>query len=478
MPPITLPFSRGLVTDPVDVDWLDALPVNMIAVPKEVLGHPGYMRSWPGLSARFETGGPSRGAVNNEDQLTTFRVQGTNLIGENGNVLVSVGGVGHAAMPFSSGLQGVVSANNLNFWDGTDFTQLQNWAVDEHAMGDPATTFDIGEVLDAVFVNGRYSWIKRNSGEFGSSDIENPQRPSYIAPFVNAGVGFDRNVGIGVWNNSVVIFGRNTIEFFTPTGLVEPVYKSQRSLTVQAGIVGVAAKCDFQDLFAIVGGPKDEPPSVYIVGQGGYVEIATRRIQKIIDTYNDAELTLTRIEPIKFRDHDGFIIQLPNHTLFYDGASSSDTEKRWSILSTSTNSVGPYRGIYHIYANGGWTAGDRVNGTISNFRFDIASHMGLNPQFELFTPMAQLRNVPISNLEIDNIPGYQGEGYGIAFASTRDGEQYSADSWIDVSAPLVRSQRILKRKLGYCKNNIGFRLRWITGAPSSVSKFRIVAGSL
>ena len=478
MAPITLPFSKGLVTTNRDVDWLDALPLNMIAVPKEVLGHPGYMHSWPGLAQNMDVAGLARGAVNNEDQRTVFRTHGTSLISQAGEVLADVGGVGYAAMPFSSGRQAIVSGNNLNYWNGTSLTQLQNWTADEHASGDPATDFDIGEVLDAVFVNGRYSWIKRGSGEFGSTDIENPERPSYQAPFVSAEAGFDRNVGIGVWKTSVVIFGRNTIEFFAPTGAVEPVYRAQRAYTIQAGIVGVAAKTVFQDNFAIVGSPKDKPPSVYLVGQGVYREIATRFVQELIRSYSDADLELTILETIKFDNHDLLLVHLPDMTLVYDAGSSNETTQRWSILSSSTTGLGFYRGIYHIFSNGGWTVGDRTASIISDLRFDIASHVGLNPLFELFTPMVQIRNQNLHNLQLDNIPGYQNEGYNIAYAMTRDGEVYSQDSWISASNPLDRTTRILARKLGYSRNNVGFRLRWITGAPSSVSKFQISAGQL
>ena len=41
MPVVQLPISKGLVTDSSEADWLDSLPVNMVAVPKSVLNAKG-----------------------------------------------------------------------------------------------------------------------------------------------------------------------------------------------------------------------------------------------------------------------------------------------------------------------------------------------------------------------------------------------------------------------------------------------------
>lgn len=479
MPPVNLPFSKGLIIDDREVDWLDALPVNMIAVPKEVLGHPGYMHSWPGLTAGLNTIGPARGAVNNINETTVFRIQGSQLINEEGDTLATIPGVNHVPMPYSGITQGIVSTNQLRYWNGTVLTQLQNWAEDEHGPGDPATSFDIGLVADAVYINGRYNWVKRGSGEWGTTGLTAEglifeQRPDYLAPFYSAESGFDDNIGISDWRQNVVVFGRYTTEFFTATGSVEPIYRPNRSLTIQAGIVGAGAKCKFQDNFAIVGGPEEEPASVFVIQQGTYTEVATERIQKILRNYTDEELALTVIEPIKWDAHDGFIIHLPRDTLFYDQAASSSTEQRWTELRSDVGGTTPYRGIYHIHKGGRWTAGDRQNGQVTNWVFDTSGQLGQPVEFQLFTPMVQIRNRAVFDLQLDNIPGFiEGGTYRLGIAATRDGIVYGDDVWIDFSKPLDRRTRVLIRKLGYIKNNIGFRLRWVTTAPSSVSKLEI-----
>ena len=471
---VSIPLSKGLIVDPDEVDWLDALPVNLLAVPKTVLESSGYLRSWPGLSLQFTTNDVARGAVNNVALNTIFRVQGAELVDVFGTVLTNVGGTGHAAMPYSSTTQGIVSANDLNYWDGTTLTQLQNWAEDEFGVGQPATTFDIGEVLDAVYENGRYHWIKRGSGEFGVTDLLNEQRPDYLAPFYSAESGFDENIGIAKWKKQIVVFGRFTTEFFRATGVTEPIYRPDNSLTVQAGIVGVGAKAEYYDNFAIVGGPENEPASVYLIGQGQYTELATRRVQKLIRSYTDEELAQTYIEPIKFDSHDIIIIHLLRDTLVYDHAASDDQNRRWTILKSDVSGTLPYRGIYHIARNNQFTAGDRRDGSVSNFDFTDARHVGELVEFECFSPMLQaFRNQSLFDFQVDSVPGYDEDAYRLAFSVTFDGKTYGQEKWIDFSKPNKRRDRILARRLGYIRDNVGFKLRWLTRKPSIVSHLRV-----
>ena len=79
MPEIPITLIKG---DKVSnlTDYRDALPVNMYAIEKEILGAKGYMLVYPGLTS-FGTGlGVDRGANYNERSGDHFRVSGTRLI--------------------------------------------------------------------------------------------------------------------------------------------------------------------------------------------------------------------------------------------------------------------------------------------------------------------------------------------------------------------------------------------------------------
>lgn len=672
MPVVQLPISKGLVVDSAEADWLDGLPVNMVAVPKSVLSAQGYMRSWPGLQQFQLVPNVGRGAVFNVALNRSFRVHGTSLIdGETAEVLGDVGGFGLAQLPFSSNSQAIVSDGRLQYYrsDQDDITSLQNWAEDERsnswvpdfnnsyisipvlnpagdvtievtvqleqqtgnqiiledsteatgtrlfittngAVGfspneastadttgnsvftfdeiqrirlvyddsedeaevfinntsqgtltgftgsfdqldtigtrkdteqprgaiynvritdvsstnnsrfypmivtseirpddetvdtDPVedahqgtlvnfpnalewirgvftptapTDFDLSNIIDAVRNRGRYIWITQDSGTFGVTDLQNEQRPDYIAPFYSAEAEPDRNVAVDAWKGYVVIFGRFTVEYFGLTGSSENIYSPAQSLTVRVGIIGRGCKCHYIDSFAILGSSQFEPPSIYIIQQGSYQEIATRRIQKILRSYTEQEIADSAyMEPVKFDAHEFLMIHLPDDVLVYDfNASQASGGPQWAILKSDINGNRPYRGIYHIYDGDQWTAGDKRTGVISRLTFTDARHLGEEVEFMVETPMVQARNARLYDLEIDNVPGYSGEFHRLAYSVTFDGNSYGQENWIHLDEPLNYRERILARRLGYSRNNIGFRLRWTTDSPSAISNFRV-----
>ena len=337
----------------------------------------------------------------------------------------------------------------------------------------PETDFPIGNIIDAARNRGRYVWIQANSGLFGVTDIQNEQRPDYIAPFYSAEAEPDVNIAIDAWRGYVVVFGRFTIEYFALTGNTEVIYANQQSLTVRAGIVGLGAKTHYFDQFAIVGGPSLEPVSVFMIGQGQYEEVATRRIQRLLRTYTEAELATVFMEPVKFDAHDMLVIHLPRHVLCYDHAASDQQNRRWTILKSDINGDNPYRGTHHIHARGQWSVGDKQANIISSLSFTDARHVGNPVEYILTTPLIQARNVRLFDLDIDSVSGRELRVNRIAYSVTWDGLTYAQENWIDFSAPQDYTTRVLSRRLGYSRNNVGFKLRWISDTPTSISNLRV-----
>ena len=132
-----------------------------------------------------------------------------------------------------------------------------------------------------------------------------------------------------------------------------------------------------------------------------------------------------------------------------------------------------YRGIYHINDGNIWTVGDKRDPIITNLSFSDARHNGEEVEFILDTPMIQSRNRRLFDLEIDNIPGRTDSPHRLAYSVTYDGITYGQEHWIPLDEPENYTGRVLARRLGYTRNNVGFRLRWTTDSPSVVSNFRI-----
>ena len=778
MPVVPVPFSKGLITSAREGDWLDSLPTNMLAVPKQVLEAEGYMRSWPGFNRFVDVPGTARGAVLNDVENIVYRVNGTQLInGTTGEILADVGGSGHASLPFSRNSQAIVSNNTLNFWRDNELTQIRNWEegerepdteptsfnfsinyngsttrvdvfpwvtmgqyqieaevfvrdtekkqwlfassndddqesglfiedemfwiqqdkdtpavsfqsveeglnsldyagmvtiaggislfgairnndeegtnahrgffdgqiynirftdfdpphedpdddtsptipnnrsypstlfadqeevpddtilIDERSAGEelarelleeltggtpstpveseaivkaedltvdeyyaiscevvtsgenqsgfsdrngigteprvsgsgeiehvfratandmdivlftqnsqatfrdvvvqevthgiitagiwqrreqedpesilPETDFDLSNIIDATRNRGRYAWIQANSNTFGVTDLQNEQRPDYIAPFYSAEAEPGVNIAIDSWRDYVVVFSRDTIEYFALTGQAETIYQPVQSLNVRAGIIGITCKTHYIDHFAILGGPRPEPPSFFIISQGQYQEIATRRIQKILREYSEAELATAYLETIKFDAHDILMAHLPRHTLTYDHNASQGGDLRWSILKTDIQGDATYRGIYHLYDGQFWSLGDKRENILCRFDFDSGAHNGERVEYLLDSQMLQARNLRLFDLDVDNVPGRANKAYRLAVSVTYDGITWGQEHWTEFDTPMEYTRRVLIRVLGYTRYNVGFRLRWITDTPTAISNLRV-----
>ena len=86
-------------------DYRDALPVNMYAVKRDILGATGYLLCYPGLSLVATGSGIDRGGVYNDRFAEQYRVSGEKLIRVNVDNSVDelgdVPGTLQASMPFS-----------------------------------------------------------------------------------------------------------------------------------------------------------------------------------------------------------------------------------------------------------------------------------------------------------------------------------------------------------------------------------------
>lgn len=127
MPIQQLPLMKGVGKDFKNADYIDYLPVNMLATPKEVLNSSGYLRSFPGIAKRNDVNGVSRGVEYNTAQNAVYRVCGGKLYkGE--TVVGDVSGSGRVSMAHGRTSQAVgVNGQLVEYrYDGTVKT-VSNW---------------------------------------------------------------------------------------------------------------------------------------------------------------------------------------------------------------------------------------------------------------------------------------------------------------------------------------------------------------
>ncbi|EAQ5800892.1 hypothetical protein QHJ03_001948 [Salmonella enterica] len=469
MPIQQLPMMKGMGKDFKNADYIDYLPINMLATPKEVLNSSGYLRSFPGIAKRNDVNGVSRGVVYNTAQNAVYRVLGSKLYKGESEV-GDVAGSGRVSMAHGRTSQAVgVNGQLVEYrYDGTVKT-VSNWPTDSGF-----TQYELGSVRDITRLRGRYAWSKDGTDSWFITDLEDESHPDRYSAEYRAESQPDGIIGIGTWRDFIVCFGSSTIEYFSLTGTTTAgaaLYVAQPSLMVQKGIAGTYCKTPFADSYAFISHPATGAPSVYIIGSGQASPIATASIEKIIRSYTAEEMATGVMETLRFDSHELLIIHLPRHVLVYD-ASSSQNGPQWCVLKTGLYDD-VYRGVDFMYEGNQITCGDKSEAVTGQLQFDISSQYEKQQEHILYSPLIKADNVLINDLELETSGGVCDRIDRIFISATTDGINYGREQMVVLQKPFVYDNRVLWRKVGRVRRLIGFKFRVIAKGPVTLSGLSI-----
>ena len=586
MPRIQIPLARGLRKDPHTADYIDGLPVNMLATPKEVLNASGYLRSFPALEKLYSVDGVSRGVQYNTKNSVVYRVCG-NKIYRGQNAIADIQGKDRVAMAHSGYSQAVASEGKLKLYryDG-EVKELTNWPeekvikegykkdikswthqagnddfvpltkdnlegfltlkitpkssdgktgseliITEQMMGvkisqsedkehpylsdvlvegvkraggkvtitykmnfaeeheedtkdntsfvmtqevlevvEKYPQYEIGEVADIARNRGRYIWLQKGGERFGITDLEDEAKPDRYRPFYTAESQPDGIIAIASLRDMVLCFGASTIEYFSLTGTTnatQVAYAPQPSYMVQMGIAGRDAKCRFGDSFAFISNPANGAPSVYLLGSGNVSQISTASIDKVMRSYSADELSKSVLESVRFDGHELLIIHLSRHTLCFD-ATGSQQYPQWCALKTGLYDD-PYRAIDFMYEGNQITVGDKKEGIIGQLAFNKSSQYDKQVEHILYTPIAKADNARVFDLELEASTGVAQIADKLFLSATTDGINFGREQMIEQNSPFQYDRRVLWRRVGRVRKNIGFKVRIITKSPVTLS---------
>ncbi|HAW3343727.1 TPA: AAA family ATPase [Escherichia coli] len=336
------------------------------------------------------------------------------------------------------------------------------------------TQYELGSVRDITRLRGRYAWSKDGTDSWFITDLEDESHPDRYSAQYRAESQPDGIIGIGTWRDFIVCFGSSTIEYFSLTGATTvgaALYVAQPSLMVQKGIAGTYCKTPFADSYAFISNPATGAPSVYIIGSGQVSPIASASIEKILRSYTADELADGVMESLRFDAHELLIIHLPRHVLVYD-ASSSANGPQWCVLKTGLYDD-VYRAIDFIYEGNQITCGDKLESVIGKLQFDISSQYGLQQEHLLFTPLFKAENARCFDLEVESSTGVAQYADRLFLSATTDGINYGREQMIEQNEPFVYDKRVLWKRVGRIRKNVGFKLRVITKSPVTLSGCQI-----
>lgn len=469
MPVQQLPLMKGVGKDFANADYVDFLPVNMLATPKEVLGSSGYLRSFPGVIRRGAVAGVSRGSIYNTSQNLAYRVLGGRLYGGTVDV-ADVPGSGRVSMACSYTSQAVAYNGTMAMYryDG-DIKKLENWPVSSGY-----TQYNIGSVRDICRVRGRYAWAKDGSDTFGVTDLEDESHPDRYRALYRAESQPDGIMGIDNWRDFVVCFGTSTTEYFSLTGATDAqsaIYVSQPSMMVQKGIAGTYCKVKYADSHAIISHPATGAPSVYVINSGQYTQIATATIEKILISYSADELSKAFMETVRFNAHELLIIHLPRHVLAYD-ASASQSGPQWSLLCSGV-AGDPHRGTDYICEGNIIICGDKKEATTGQLKESSSEQYSEQQEHILYTPLFKVDNARVFDFELESSSGAALTADRMFVSATTDGINYGREQIIPWNAPFKYDSRVIWKRIGRIRKNLGFKVRVVTKSPVTLSGCQI-----
>lgn len=469
MPIQQLPLMKGTGKDYRNADYIDYLPVNMLATPKEVLNSNGYLRSFPGIGKLSDVNGASRGAEFNTAQNAVYRVMGGKLY-KGDDEVGGVEGVDRVPMAHGRTSQAVcVNGQIIEYrYDGTTKV-ISNWPV-----GSGYTQYELGSARDLTRLRGRYAWSKDGTDSWFISDLEDESHPDRNSAEYRAESQPDGIIGIGTWRDFVVCFGTTTTEFFSLTGAStagSALYVANPAYMVPKGIAGTFCKCVYMDAYAVLSNPATGAPSVYLIDSGRATPIATASIEKIIRSYTADELSTTVMEALRFDSHELLIIHLPGHVLVYDGASSQNGPQ-WCILKSGLQDEA-YRGIDFMYEGNSITCGDKLSGIKGALKFDASSQYDEQQEHLIFTPLFRADNGRVFDFELESSGGVAQYADRLFLSATTDGINYGREQMIEQNSPFVYDRRVIWKRVGRIRKSIGFKVRVITKSPVTLSGAQI-----
>jgi len=457
----------------VETDYRDALPVNMFAVNRPVLGAQGYMLEHDGLTL-FTTGeGIDRGAVYNDRFSMQYRLSGNSLlsVASDGTttVLGAITGNSQARMEdfYSFNTQGIIVDGNFFLYDAVvGFRQV--------------TDADLGSPIDGVWIDGYY-FMTDGEYLFHTEIIEDVPFEESIDPLQFATAEFMPDPSLGLaktQDNKVLVFGRYTLEYFINVASANFAFSRVATRAQKIGIVATHAKCESDGLFYIVGGRKNESVSVHVISIGSAANISTREIDKILSKYTEPELADIRVEARTDKNTNFILIHLPQETLCYNQtvAQVFGNTVAWNILRSGTQIASNYRAINGVFdaSNALWIYGDKTDSNIGKLDQSVATHYGAITEWELFSPFFKLENNSIDEIEIEIIPGHTTFIEGkVAISFTYDGVTYGTEAWLEYGEPHAYKQRLIFRRLGYVSDWVGIKLRGVTKTKMSFALLEV-----
>ena len=458
-----IPILSGIYASE-NANYRTSYPRNLTPVPTATGVSEVYLRPADGLVA-FGAAGPGayRGGI--EWNGIAYCVMGTKLVSvSNTGVKATIGDVGAGGwttMCYSFDRLAIASGGRLYY--------LKNGALRQ--VTDP----DLGVVDDVVWIDGYF--ITTDGTNLVQTELNDPTSVSPLK-YGSSEADPDPVVRVIKLRNELCAVNRYTIEVFDNVGGTGFAFQRIEGAMIPKGAVGTHACVRFADSLAILGGGRDEAPSIYLASSGTAEKIATREIETILAGYPESVLALVVMDVRQERAHQFLNIHLPDQTLVFDAAASKAAQSLvWATLSSSIEGDAQYRARGFFYCYDRWLAGDPMEPRLCTLSQDVSSHYGERVSWEFGTQVTYNagNDAIVLELELVGLPGRVlfGADPTIWTSYSTDGEEWSQERPISAGTAGQHDKRLCWRLNGRIRNVRMQKFRGTSDAHISMARLEV-----
>lgn len=451
-------------------EWRDNLLQNMYGVPRAIQGAQAYIKSFYGLAEVAVGEGVDRGATWNERFNTHYRVSGSQLItvGVTGDInnLGHIAGITRASLPYSFNTQGIVSGGRF---------YLHN---QENNILTEVLSPNLGEPIDGVWIDGYY--VLTDGEYIYNTNIADETQIDPLA-YATPEISPDPTLGLGrTQDNKLIVFGRYSTEYFQNIASEDFPFTRLTNRALKTGIVGTHCKVEMLGTWFILGGRKDESPTIQTLSIKGVDSIASREINKILSTYNEQQLATAVLESFEDDGTQFLLARLPSHTLLfnYTYAQKFGVDDAWSILTVNArfNEYMPIaNGIFDPRVSR-WVFGESDNNRIGILENTTCLYFGEEIEQIFYTPFIPIETASVDEIEIDTIAGMGSEKTTVFVATSYDAAHFGKEYTMLYGDTGTHNQRFIRHGFGYVRKSISFKFRAVTPSRLAFSKLMISYG--
>lgn len=432
---VQIPLVDGIYSDS-NSDYRTALPRNRVPVPKQTGISEGYVRPASGLIQLATAPGVDRGGINWNGKC--YRVSGpylTRIDPDNSVANLGILELGsHVTMDYSFDVLGVVSGGILYYWDGTTLTELAD--------------IDAGYVVDVVWVDGY--WLFTDGTNLIVTDLQDRYSVNPLK-YGSSEADPDPIRCLLKLRNEPYALNRYTIEVFQNIGGDNFPFQRIPGALISKGSVGTHTACLHAESIAFMGSARDEPPAVYMIGNGIAVAISTREIETILQGYTEEQLADCELESVTNRKNQNLYVHLPDRCLVYDTAASEALQRPvWYSLDSGLDSISRYRARDFIWCYDKWIFGDPTSEIIGTVDYSRSDCYGSPVGWEFSTPIIYNSSAGaiVNSMELVGLTGRGQNDSQIYTSASNDGLTFGPERAISSGAPGQTSKRLAWRSLG------------------------------